>query len=160
MKTKFSQADSTTYEVEIQPSTPFIQLPSSLNLVSPHKKKNSLDKTGGESDRDHKKKKINKSTTINNNSNVQATEESVFTENSNKLPINLLFKSPIQTTAFTITLKNRDKTDIRIYKLVFNVSPKAIKGSMEMKCPAGEELKQEIPIVNNSDKDWLIRINL
>ena len=31
---------------------------------------------------------------------------------------------------------------------------------MEMKCPAGEELKQEIPIVNNSDKDWTIKINL
>jgi hypothetical protein len=84
----------------------------------------------------------------------------VLSEHANKLPINLLFKSPIQTTTFTITLKNRDKTDIRIYKLVFNVSPKAIKGSMEMKCPAGEELKQEIPIVNNSEKDWLIRINL
>lgn len=31
---------------------------------------------------------------------------------------------------------------------------------MEMKCPAGEELKQEIPIVNNSEKDWVIRISL
>lgn len=31
---------------------------------------------------------------------------------------------------------------------------------MEMRCPAGEELKQEIPIVNNSDKDWTIKISL
>jgi hypothetical protein len=30
---------------------------------------------------------------------------------------------------------------VRIYKLIFNVSPKAIKGNMEMRCPAGEELK-------------------
>ena len=83
-------------------------------------------------------------------------------ENSknNKLPINIYFKNPIQTTAFTITLKNKEKTDIRIYKLIFNVSPKAIKGNMEMKCPAGEELKQEIPIINNSDKDWNIKIQL
>lgn len=57
-------------------------------------------------------------------------------------------------------MRSEDKSDIRIYKLVVTSAPKPIRGVIELKCPAGEELKQQIPIVNNSDKDWQIKAQL
>ena len=57
-------------------------------------------------------------------------------------------------------MRSEDKSDIRIYKLVVSSSPKPIRGIIELKCPAGEELKQQIPFVNNTDKDWQIKASL
>jgi len=56
-------------------------------------------------------------------------------------------------------LINENKTDIRVYKIVVSVFPRAIRATLEMKCPVGEEIKQDIPIINGSDsKDWLMKI--
>ena len=57
-------------------------------------------------------------------------------------------------------MKSEDKSDIRIYKVIVSSAPKPIRGIIELKCPAGEELKQQIPIVNNTEKDWFIKASL
>ena len=57
-------------------------------------------------------------------------------------------------------MKNETLTDIRIYKLVCQVIAKPVKATIEMKVACGEELKQDIPFINNTDKDWNIKANL
>ena len=59
----------------------------------------------------------------------------------------------------TIILKNKSKTDIRLYSFCFPVMPKPIKAFLEIRVSAGEEKRQPIPIVNNSDTNWPIRVN-
>ena len=57
-----------------------------------------------------------------------------------------------------IILKNKYLTDIRIYKINLTVIPKPIKAILEMSVPLGDEIKQDIPIINTADKDVLIKI--
>lgn len=59
-----------------------------------------------------------------------------------------------------MTLKNSDKTDVRKYKILVNALPKPIKAQIEMNCSARENVIQEIPIVNPSDRDWSIKVTL
>lgn len=44
----------------------------------------------------------------------------------NKLPFAILFKHPDLDFECHVVLKNKDKTDIRIYRLPFKVFPKVI----------------------------------
>lgn len=44
----------------------------------------------------------------------------------NKLPVAILFKHPDLEFECQVMLKNKDKTDIRIYRLAFKVFPKVI----------------------------------
>ena len=54
---------------------------------------------------------------------------------------------------------NKDKSDVRVFKINVSVLPKVMKAVMEMRVAVGDEIKQEIPLVNNSDnKDWPIKI--
>ena len=58
-----------------------------------------------------------------------------------------------------MVLMNHNKTDIRVMKVPVTVYPKVMKASLEMKVPVGDVVKQEIPIINNSDtKDWVIKV--
>lgn len=59
-----------------------------------------------------------------------------------------------------LTMKNADKTDVRRYKILVNALPKPTKAILEMVCPARESLTQDLPIINPSDKDWSIKVNL
>ena len=79
-------------------------------------------------------------------------------EQTNVLPINFVFKNPIINYETEITLKTADKTDIRRYRLRITSFPKPVKAQLEMTAPAREMVLQEIPIVNNTDRDWHIRI--
>ncbi|KAM3143753.1 Encoded by [Paramecium bursaria] len=79
---------------------------------------------------------------------------------SNKLPITFMFKNPIREMPVTITLKSQDKTDVRRIKLLITSLPKPTKASLEVKCPAREVVVQDIPLVNNSDRDWTIKFVL
>ena len=40
------------------------------------------------------------------------------------------------------------------------VIPRPIKATLEMRVPFGDEIKQEIPVINTSDKDVFIKITL
>lgn len=78
----------------------------------------------------------------------------------NKLSMDFLFKFPLTGQSHNLILRSSDNSDIRIYKMILSIHPKMTKGTLKMKCALGDELKQEIPFVNISDKDWLIKTNL
>lgn len=92
-------------------------------------------------------------------STMKSIKESTMSSD-NRLSMDFSFKQPITNFTCNVLLRSEDRSDIRIYKLVVTSSPKPIRGAIELKCPAGEELKQQIPIVNNSERDWVIRATL
>lgn len=51
-----------------------------------------------------------------------------------------------------------DTTDIRVYLLNCSVRLEGRKADFEFSAPARQEVIQEIPVVNNSDFDWTIRV--
>ena len=54
---------------------------------------------------------------------------------SNKLPFNFLFKNPCKDLKMTLLMKNKDKSDIRKYKVEVTVFPKQVKATLEFKIP-------------------------
>jgi hypothetical protein len=78
---------------------------------------------------------------------------------NNRLPLDLLFKTAL-TQSVQLVLRSMDGSDVRVYKIAINAIPKPVKGNIQMRCPWGEELKQDLPLVNNSEKDWFIRATL
>jgi len=69
-----------------------------------------------------------------------------------------MFKNPYKDYRVMLVLRNANRTDVRRYKLQVTALPKPVKATLEMTAPAKEVVVQEIPIVNNSDKDWHIRV--
>jgi hypothetical protein len=59
-----------------------------------------------------------------------------------------------------VILKSLDRTDIRLYEFKVNAIPQKIKAQLEFKVPARGGVTQEIPIVNNSQKEWTVTANL
>jgi len=82
------------------------------------------------------------------------------TGSENKIPVGLAFRAPTKDHPLKFILRNSTKTDIRVYEIKVTVLPRPIKAVLEMKCPAGETVVQEIPIRNDSDRDWVIRAQL
>lgn len=60
-----------------------------------------------------------------------------------------------------IVLKNQTiPSDIRIYKIQILVKPKQINSTLEFVCPVHQEILQELPFENKSDKEWYYKIEL
>ncbi len=76
----------------------------------------------------------------------------------NKVPLTFVCKNPVYEFNTIITLRNAEKTDIRRYRLVITVQPKPLKAILEMNVPARSEVTQNLPIVNNTEKDWSIKV--
>lgn len=53
---------------------------------------------------------------------------------------------------------NAEKTDVRRYRLLMTVQPKPLKAILEMTTPARNEITQSLPIVNNTERDWVIKV--
>lgn len=145
---KFKQStqlpDEMNYSIEISPPNTGITIPNIIRLCD-------STKLGKSEKKQEKVEKLGKTT--NSEFNPETSKEIA----SNKLPFDFSFKQPITNNISQIILKSEDKSDIRIYKLNITVAPKIVKGSLEMRCPAGEELKQQIPFANNYlDRDFLI----
>jgi len=78
----------------------------------------------------------------------------------NKLPVTLQFKTATKDHPLRFILRSQNKQDIRVYEFKVTVLPKPIKAILEMRCPAREPLIQDIPVKNDTDKEWTIRGNL
>lgn len=76
------------------------------------------------------------------------------------MPITFSFKNSVKEMGIIMTMKNSDRTDVRRYKIIVNALPKPTKAVMEMQCSAKETIIQDIPIINPSDREWTIKINL
>ena len=170
--------------MELNPATPYITLPASFTVYDTLKrgKKDRLEQEAAKNEKEQiaegqekpekvEKKPANNSGAANNNNNnkknLDQSFESKATDNVglaselyNKLPISFNFKHPVKDYGSLIILKNSLKTDVRVYRLTVTVAPKVVKATLEMKVPGGDEVRQEIPIVNNTEKDWLIKANL
>lgn len=59
-----------------------------------------------------------------------------------------------------VNLVSTLKTDLRALDIVVTVKPKKARISLEMTTTARNIVTQEIPITNNSDKDWNVKIRL
>ena len=53
---------------------------------------------------------------------------------------------------------NKSKTDVRRFKVIFTIQPKPLKAILEMNVPARGEVTQNLPIVNNTERDWNIKV--
>jgi len=57
-----------------------------------------------------------------------------------------------------VLVYNKTKNDVRRYRITFTIQPKPLKAILEMNVPARREITQNLPIVNNTDRDWNIKI--
>jgi len=78
---------------------------------------------------------------------------------SNLLELNCNPAKPATYICYVI-LKSVDRTDIRLYEFKLNAIPQKIKAQLEFRVPARGSVAQEIPIVNNSTKEWTVSANL
>ena len=76
----------------------------------------------------------------------------------NSVPVTFSFKNPFKDYIANITMKNMNKTDVRRFRLQVTSYPKPVKAILEMTASARELVVQEIPIVNNSEQDWRMKI--
>ena len=91
---------------------------------------------------------------INENSSIASIDNQV-----NKFPINLAFKNPFNGK-LSLTFRNAAKTEIRKYQLQITAHPKPVKAVLEFRVPARNQTTQDIPIINNTDRDWPIKVIL
>jgi len=71
------------------------------------------------------------------------------------LELNCNPSKPASYTCYVI-LKSIDRTDIRLYEYKLTAIPQKIKAQLEFRVPARGEVKQDIPIVNNSSQEWKV----
>lgn len=56
-----------------------------------------------------------------------------------------------------MVFRGENPLDIKIYEVELSVIPKPTSSKMSFKCPARQSLQQNLPIVNNSDKDFAMK---
>lgn len=80
-------------------------------------------------------------------------------EQLNRFPVSVAFKNAVKDFKLSLTLRNATNTDIRRFRIEINVNPKPVRASLEFRVPARQSTMQEIPIVNNTERDWMIKVN-
>ena len=144
------------FTVELNPPSPFITIPNTFLMKDPLKGTNYSGLASGLLPR------VSSGGKTMDEENLQEIRSSngMTTFIDNKLPMDFFFKFPTTGQSHNLILHSFDNTDIRIYRLMVVVIPKMIKGTLKLKCAFGDELKQEIPFLNNTERDWLIRTNI
>lgn len=146
---KENYIESMAFDIEMHPESGSVQVPSSIVLydkIKTNKKGSALvsqttNVSIQQKEIDRRPSKL-KDDTANNEFNL------------NSIPINIGFKVAYREYACSFILRSQSKNDIRIYKLIITVHPKIVHAKLEFHIPIGEEIKQEIPFTNNTDKDW------
>jgi hypothetical protein len=70
------------------------------------------------------------------------------------------FKTAVKDYLSHYMLINETKTDVRRIRIQVTSLPKPIKALLDFVIPAREIVSQEIPIVNNTDRDFNLKITL
>lgn len=147
--------ESLTLEVELIPESPFVTGPKDITLFDPNKigKKNAIVplKTNKKMSADEK----DKESKLSESSRIDTEEISL-----NTISLGLGFKSVLKDYNCLLILRNQNKSDVRVLRLMFTVHPKVIKAKLELRVPCGDEIKQEIPIVNNLERDCQLKVTL
>lgn len=144
--------DDTTFEISL--SSPYFNGPGTLALSDLVKSKNKNLDTSEVSDISKQEiSEVNQKKIASRGSQISGSDS------FNKFLLNFSPKTPGEYPC-ELTLTSLKKTDIRIFKFCLFVKPKANVIDLEMTACARTETKQEIPIVNKSDKDWSVKVNL
>ncbi|EGR27115.1 hypothetical protein IMG5_201370 [Ichthyophthirius multifiliis] len=136
----------TTYNVCLNPIVTFLQVPQKFQIKNIYvQARSSL---------------TEKNLLLKRNKEKQQNpeEESQALVYYNQFPLNFLFKNAVKDYQLELIFQNEEKTDIRRYKLEFTSIPKPIQATLEFRVPARMSGTQEIPIVNNTEKDWIIKV--
>ena len=80
-------------------------------------------------------------------------------DDTNKIVLHFSPKNPA-TYPCLLILKSQDRTDIRVFEITYTAIPQKIKAQLEFVVPANGNVQQEIPIVNNSERDWIVKAAL
>ena len=147
---------SITFEVELAPESPYVIAPKEFTVLDPNKmaRKASVMNLS-------KLPKKNPLEASNNNESKMTDSSMLGNETViNTISLSLAFKSILKDYSCLLILKNANKSDVRVYRLWFTVHPKIIKAKLELKVPCGDEIKQDIPIANNLDRDYQIKVTL
>ena len=147
--------DFVTFEVESL--TQYLSLPPSITIMNTSKK---AAKPEGTDKKGTGKKKLDTSFESKATDLVSSMVQLNTSKIENKLTISLVFKTPTKDHPLRFVLKSQNKMDIRVYEFKATVLPKPIKAVLEMRCPAREQLIQDIPIKNDTDRDWNVRAQL
>lgn len=146
------QIDDSIYEISL--NSPYFTGPNSITLSDPIKSKGkNMDGTEGS---EITKQEISLAT---NKKPQTRGSQAGLQEISNRFVLNFAPKTPGDYPC-EIALTSSKKTDIRIYNINLSVKPKRNVVNLEMISYARSEIKQDIPIVNNSDKDWQVKVSL
>lgn len=140
--------ENITFLVDMVPESPFVTAPKEITLFD----QNKTGKKGFIAKGPNKLTEMSESKAT-ESSNAQINEPTL-----NTLSLNLGFKSILKDYNCLLILKNQNKSDVRVFRLWFTVHPKIIKAKLELRVPCGDEIKQEIPIINNLDRDYQIKV--
>lgn len=149
---KLQYEESTVYEVFS--NSPFFTAPSTISISEFGKmKRTNLDASlGTEQSKMESTNKTIKTPTKMSRGSIQ--ESSI----GNTLQLSCNPRAPGEYIG-QVTLQSLRKTDIRVYEFALHVKPKRTVVTLEMSAHARQEIKQEIPIVNNSSRDWLCKVH-
>ena len=144
------------FDVEI--NSPFFSSPPTLTLLNPGRKGKGLDTT--QASGLETSQRVEDPGKGKKQGSVSRLSISVPpTESGNGLVLGFAPRQPGEYPCQVI-LTNALKTDIRVLEVNVSVKPRKAKLTLEMTTFARLSLSQEIPITNNSDKDWSIRTRL
>lgn len=147
------------FDVEI--NSPFFTSPPTLTLLNPGRRGKGLDTTQASVldtsqrvDDPASKEKGKKQ------GSVSRLSQSVPPgETGNVLSLGFAPRQPGEYPC-QIVLTNASKTDIRVLDVNVSVKPRKAKLTLEMTTFARLSLSQDLPIQNNSDKDWSVKTRL
>ena len=146
-----------TITFDIESLSPYLTPPPFTVLVNPNATKKPVVKDGSPPDKKGVKK-IDASLDSRDTGLVGSMVNLAKTDN--RIGITLNFKTPTKDHPLRFLLKSQNQQDIRLYEFKATVLPKPMKALLEMRCPARETLVQDIPVRNDTDKDWSIRAQL
>ena len=144
---KLAQEDTSIFEVSVD--SPFFHGPSSFSLSEFSKKSRMETSQASEMSRIE----ASRSKLIASRGSVGSAKEP-----QSKLQLTAIPRSPGEYNCHVV-LSSLRKTDIRVYEVNLKVRPKKNVMTLEMRAFARSELIQEVPIINNTDKDWHVKVH-
>lgn len=152
MLKKLQCEESTVYEVFS--NSPFFTAPSTISISEFGKiKRPNLDASLGteQSKMESTTKTVKTPSKMSRGSIIESTV-------GNTLQLSCNPRAPGEYIG-QVTLQSLRKTDIRVYEFALHVKPKRTVVVLEMSAHARQEIKQEIPVVNHSSRDWLCKVH-
>jgi len=77
----------------------------------------------------------------------------------NRLQIEF-FAKVVKKYETKVMVSNATKTDVRIYDLAIKTHPPPVSGQLSFNVPARHQVVQDIPINNESEREWNIKVDL